>query len=214
MGLTGTNTRRFDEALTHRSAGSGHYERLEFLGDGLLNFVIASALFEQRPDDDEGALSRLRASLVNEASLAAIARELELGSCVQLGAGERRSGGNQRESILADVVESLIGACYLEQGFDEASALVLRLFAGRLDKLPTAESLKDPKTRLQEWLQARGLERPSYTVVAQSGADHERRFTVEAVLPSEQRSVRAEASSRRKAEQAAAKQLLASLDSA
>lgn len=178
----------------------------------MLNFVIAAALFERRPQDDEGALSRLRASLVRESALAEIARELELGRCIRLGAGERRSGGQQRASILADVVESLIGACYLTEGFDAARDLVLRLFHQRLAALPAADTLKDPKTRLQEWLQARGLERPVYTVVEQTGADHDRRFTVRAVLPSGQQSAMAEATSRRKAEQAAAVQLLAMLD--
>lgn len=162
----------------------------------------------RRPTDDEGALTRLRASLVRESTLADIARQLELGNNIQFGQGERSSGGQKRASILADVVESLIGACYLDRGFEAARDLVLRLLEEHLDHLPEAETLKDPKTRLQEWLQGRGLERPVYCVVAESGADHERQFTVEAVLPSDQQRVRAEASSRRKAEQAAAARLL------
>lgn len=205
------NERLYDEALTHRSAGPVHYERLEYLGDGLLNFVIASALFELRPGDDEGALSRLRASLVRESALAEIAVELDLGRNIEFGQGERRSGGHQRASILSDVIESLIAACYLDSGFGAARELVLRLFNKRLQNLPSAETLKDPKTRLQEWLQGRGLARPVYTVIGESGADHERRFMVEAVLPSDQRSVQAEAGSRRKAEQAAAARMLESL---
>ncbi len=206
------NERLYDEALTHRSAGAPHYERLEYLGDGLLNFVTAAELFARLPDEDEGALSRLRASLVRESTLAEIARELDLGRNIRFGQGEQRSGGQKRASILSDVIESLIGACYLDAGFDAGRALVLRLLGERLDNLPSSETLKDPKTRLQEWLQQRGLERPSYSVVAEAGADHERVFTVEAVLPSDQRRVQAQASSRRKAEQAAAARLLGALE--
>ncbi len=173
--------------------------------------MVAAELYQRRPRDDEGALSRLRASLVRGSALTEIAVEIDLGRNIVLGEGERRSGGQHRDSILADVVESLIGACFLDRGFDEARALVLRLMAQRLDALPPAESLKDPKTRLQEWLQGRGLERPVYTVVEETGADHERRFTVEVRLPSDDRRVTAEAGSRRKAEQAAAAGLLESL---
>lgn len=161
-----------------------------------------------RPDDDEGALSRLRASLVRESTLAGIAREIELGACLRLGTGELRSGGFERTSILADVIESLIGATFLDQGFDAARALVLRLCASRLAELPSAESLKDPKTRLQELLQAAGRERPEYAIVEQSGADHQRRFTVRCRLPGVDADVQATAGSRRKAEQAAAAAML------
>ena len=208
LGLEFRDRALLDEALTHRSAGSRHYERLEFLGDSLLSFVVSAELHRLRPDADEGALSRLRASLVRESSLAAIARELELGRHLVLGTGERRSGGFARDSILADAVESLIGAVQVDRGFEAARALVLGLFAARLADLPEPESLKDPKTRLQELLQARGLERPVYEVVEESGRAHERRFTVRCTLGAIDATVRATATSRRKAEQAAAAKLI------
>jgi len=201
-----------EQALTHRSAGAAHYERLEFLGDGLLNFIIAAELYRLRPDEDEGALSRLRASLVRESTLADIARELELGRHLKLGTGELRSGGFERASILADVIESLVGGCFLDAGFDTARALVLRLFATRLDDLPSADSLKDPKTRLQERLQAIDGARPTYAIIDASGAAHERSFTVQCSVPGHEAVVSATAGSRRKAEQAAATDMLARLD--
>ena len=208
LGLEFDDPALLDEALSHRSAGGRHYERLEFLGDSLLSFVVSAELFRLRPGADEGALSRLRASLVRESALAAVAREHELGRHLVLGTGERRSGGFARDSILADVVESLIGAVHVDRGFEAARALVLRLFAARLADLPEAESLKDPKTRLQEILQSRGLERPVYAVVEESGRAHERRFTVRCTLDAIGATVRATASSRRKAEQAAAALLI------
>jgi len=165
-----------------------------------------------RPDEDEGALSRLRASLVRESTLAGIAREIDLGRHLRLGTGELRSGGFERASILADVIESLIGACFLDAGFDEARALVLRLFDSRLADLPSAESLKDPKTRLQERRQAAGEERPAYAIIEESGAAHERTFTVRCTLPDHDAAVTATAGSRRKAEQGAAAAMLARLD--
>lgn len=200
------------QALSHRSASGRNYERLEFLGDGLLNFAVAAELFRLRPDDDEGSLSRLRASLVRESSLAAVARALALGDHLRLGGGELASGGFERDSILADAVESIVGAVFLDAGFDAARALVLRLLAARLADLPSGESLKDPKTRLQEILQGRGLERPVYDVVETSGKAHELRFTVRCTLPSHGRTLRATSTSRRKAEQRAASEVLARLD--
>ena len=208
LGIDFDDPALLDEALSHRSSGARHYERLEFLGDSLLSFVISDELCRRRPRADEGDLSRLRASLVRESALAAIARELELGRHLTLGTGERRSGGFARDSILADVVESLIGAVHADRGFEAARAFTLNLFAARLDDLPEPESLKDPKTRLQELLQARGLERPVYEVVEESGRAHERRFTVRCTLAAIDATVRATATSRRKAEQAAAAKLL------
>ena len=201
-----------DEALSHRSCSGANYERLEFLGDGLLNFVVAAELFRRRPDDEEGSLSRLRASLVRESTLAAIGRELELGEHVRLGRGELASGGFERDSILADVVESLVGAVFLDAGFEAARALVHRLMGERFEKLPSGESLKDPKTRLQELLQARGLERPVYEIVDTRGEAHALRFTVRCTLPSHQVSIRATAGSRRKAEQQAASEVLGNVE--
>ena len=151
---------RLEEALSHRSTGRRNYERLEFLGDGLLNFVVAAELYRRRPDDEEGSLSRLRASLVRESSLAAVARELALGEHLRLGGGELASGGFERDSILADAIESIVGAVFLDAGFEAARELVLRLLGPRLEDLPSGEALKDPKTRLQEHLQGRSLERP------------------------------------------------------
>lgn len=203
-----SDTAVLEEALSHRSVGQTNYERLEFLGDGLLNFVIAADLYRRRPEDDEGSLSRLRASLVRESSLADVARQLELGEHLRLGGGELASGGFARDSILADVVESIVGAVFLDAGFDTARALVLRLLASRLDNLPSGESLKDPKTRLQEMLQREGLERPHYEVVETTGKAHELRFTVRCTLPSQGRSLRATSTSRRKAEQQAASDML------
>jgi len=166
------------EALSHRSAAAVNYERLEFLGDGLLNFVVAAALYKTHPELDEGSLSRLRASLVRESTLADIARDLKLGDYLILGQGELRSGGFNRDSILSDVIESLIGACYLEAGFAAAEAMILRLFSDRLQNLPQANDLKDAKTQLQEWLQGQKFERPVYQVIQTQGKAHELKFTV------------------------------------
>lgn len=192
-------------ALTHRSHGTPHYERLEFLGDGLLNGIVAELLYRRRPQAPEGDLSRLRSRLVRDATLAEIATELELGDRILLGPGELRSGGHQRESILADVMEAVIGAIYLDGGFEATRAVILDLFDQREQALPSAERLKDPKTRLQELLQAEGRELPEYHVVAESGADHCKRFEVECRIGSLFEPVRAEAGSRRKAEQDAAR---------
>ena len=134
-----------DEALSHRSCGSHNYERLEFLGDSFLNFVIAAELYNRRQDEDEGALSRLRASLVRQSTLAEIARELNLGNFLNLGVGELRSGGFRRDSILSDVVESIIGAVLLDAGHEKARTLILHLYGDRIDNLPPSAELKDPK---------------------------------------------------------------------
>ncbi len=191
------------QALTHRSHGGAHYERLEFLGDSLLNLVVSDLLFHGRPHAPEGDLSRMRSRLVRDVTLAEIARELNLGRYLRLGQGELRSGGFLRESILADGVEALIGAIYLDGGFAVARRVVADLIGPRLSALPSAEQLKDPKTRLQELLQAHGLPLPKYTVLAESGADHAKCFLVQCAID-ELLPVQASASSRRKAEQAAA----------
>lgn len=194
-----------ERALTHRSYGQAHYERLEFLGDSFLNLVVSELLYERRPHAPEGDLSRLRSRLVRDVTLAEIALELNLGSFLRLGQGEMRSGGFLRESILADVVEALIGAIYLDGGHEAARRFVSRLIGERLDQLPDAEQLKDPKTRLQELLQAHGHELPEYTVLAESGADHAKSFRVQCAVGELLSPVEAQASSRRKAEQAAAR---------
>ncbi len=193
-----------DEALTHRSVGAQNNERLEFLGDSVLNFVIADELFRKFPDINEGDLSRLRASLVNRDSLAEIARELELGACLRLGSGELKSGGYRRSSIIADAVESLLGAVYCDSGFDACRALVLRLFSHKLNTIPDLDSLKDAKTRLQELLQSRRYPRPEYTVLGVSGKPHAQHFEVECRMLEPAVVTVAEGRSRRKAEQLAA----------
>ena len=198
------DTSLLDEALTHRSVGSRNNERLEFLGDGILNFVIADALFRQRPDLREGDLSRLRASLVNGQTLAEIARDLNLGDCLKLGAGELKSGGFRRSSILADTVESILGAVYCDSGFDACQALILMLFNEKLNNLPDVDSLKDPKTRLQELLQSRRLSIPVYDVVSVSGKAHAQVFKVRCSIDEIDCITQAEGGSRRKAEQLAA----------
>jgi len=193
-----------DEALTHRSVGSRNNERLEFLGDGILNFVIADALFRQRPDLREGDLSRLRASLVNGETLAEIARDLNLGDCIKLGGGELKSGGFRRSSILADTVESILGAVYCDSGFNACQTLILKLFEDKLNNLPDIDSLKDPKTRLQELLQSRRLAIPVYDVLSVSGKAHAQSFMVQCSIDEIDCITQAEGGSRRKAEQLAA----------
>lgn len=194
-----------ERALTHRSHGSGNYERLEFLGDSLLNLVISEQLYQLRPQAPEGDLSRLRSRLVRDVTLAAIASELNLGDHLRLGTGELKSGGFLRESILADVFEALLGAIYLDGGFGEAKRVVCEIFADRLAALPDADTLKDPKTRLQELLQAHGYGLPEYRVMQESGADHDKRFLVECRVAELSEPVTAQAASRRKAEQASAR---------
>lgn len=195
-------------ALTHRSASAANYERLEFLGDGLLNFVVGEALFRVRPLAEEGDLSRLRASLVCEESLAAVAEKLELGDELVLGAGELKSGGFRRHSILADTLEALLGAIYLDGGFDAAKDACLRLFAEPLAQLPDAASLKDAKTRLQEYLQGCGRPLPQYEVQLAEGPAHRQSFTVLCRLTDSSETTQGSANSRRAAEQDAAEKLM------
>jgi ribonuclease-3 len=197
--------------LTHRSAGSANNERLEFLGDALLGFVIAEALCERFPEADEGTLSRMRASLVKRETLAALARGLGLGEYLHLGAGELRTGGYARDSILADAFEALWGAVYLDAGFASARELVLRLFAPRLAQTSAVHAGKDPKTQLQEWLQAQRRPLPEYTVVATGGDQHAQTFVVSCTLADADLGTRAEGSTRRGAEQAAAYAMLEQL---
>lgn len=196
------------QALTHRSRAAANNERLEFLGDALINFVIGAALFERCPYADEGALSRLRASLVCEESLAQLARALNLGESLRLGEGELRSGGWRRDSVLADAFEALIGAIYLDGGYAAARASCLKQFEAALDALPDPESLKDPKTRLQEWLQAQGRPLPVYEVLSESGPAHRKQFVVCCRLDDADLQHQEVASSRRAAQQRAAAGLL------
>lgn len=197
-----------DEAVTHRSVSERNNERLEFLGDSILNFVIADELFHRQPRESEGALSRLRASLVNRETLAAIARQLDLGGHLRLGSGERKSGGRRRDSILSDALEGVLGAVYLDGGFDACRTLIVRLFAERLEHLPDAADLKDPKTRLQEYLQSARLDLPSYHVLEVAGKAHDQLFRVECRIPGIDQVTVGEAGSRRRAEQRGAEAML------
>jgi ribonuclease-3 len=205
LGYTFKNEGLLTEALTHRSAASVNNERLEFLGDGILNFIIAADLFENYPEIDEGDLSRLRASLVNRDSLADIAKSLELGHYILLGSGELKSGGRRRDSIIADAVEAILGAVYLDSGFDTCRDLVLGLYADKLRNMPDIHELKDPKTRLQELLQSRRYPLPVYSVIEVSGKAHSQVFKVECSIGELDCITTAEGRSRRKAEQVAAK---------
>ena len=196
-----------ETALRHRSAGHINNERLEFLGDAILNMVIAEQLYHLHPTAPEGELSRWRASLVREESLAVLARDLALGSYLVLGSGEMKSGGFRRDSILADAFEAVIGAVYLDQGFVAAKNLLLRLFEPMLTHLPDAASLKDPKTRLQEFLQSAKRELPSYEVSGTWGQAHQQVFEVTCQLADSKQTAIGRGSSRRKAEQGAAERM-------
>ena len=196
------------EAVTHRSAGAKNNERLEFLGDSILNFVIANELFRRYPDSPEGDLSRLRASLVKKEGLALIARDLQLGDYLILGSGELKSGGYRRDSILADTVEAIFGAVYLDGGFDDCSELILRLYQDQLSNIPDVSQLKDPKTRLQEILQARKIPLPRYQVVDVSGKAHQQTFIIACDIDELSVSTQGKAGSRRKAEQQAAEKAI------
>ena len=193
------------QALTHRSFGATHNERLEFLGDGVLNCVVAALLFERFPQLPEGELSRLRASLVNQQSLFETAQRIDLGGHLLLGEGEVKSGGAQRPSILADSLEALIGAAFLDGGFDAARALVARLFEQALKTADPQNVGKDAKTQLQEFLQARRMALPQYSVIATGGEAHEQSFRVECAIPALNIRTQGEGSSRRSAEQVAAR---------
>jgi len=199
------------EALTHRSVLGPNNERLEFLGDSILNFVIADELFRRRPQETEGVLSRLRATLVNRPSLAELARELNLGDYLRLGGGELKSGGHRRDSILADALEAVFGAVYLDAGFETCRRLILRLYRERLDTLPDAEALKDPKTRLQEYLQGARRPLPVYEVLDVSGKAHDQVFRVQCRVDEVETVTEGVAGSRRQAEQQAAEAMLAIL---
>lgn len=199
-------------ALTHRSAGRRNNERLEFLGDGLLNFVIGAEVFRLQPRVAEGDLSRLRASLVRGDTLAEIAGELELGEYIKLGQGELKSGGFRRHSILADTMEAVLGAVYLDAGFDAGQKVILGLYKDRLRKLPDSQSLKDPKTRLQEYLQKHHYGLPQYEVLSITGEQHRQMFRVRGRIADLDLSLEGSGRSRRRAEQDAATQLLEAVD--
>jgi ribonuclease III len=202
-----------EEALTHRSFSSRNNERLEFLGDGILNFVIADELFKKYTDVQEGDLSRLRASLVNKESLAEIANALNLGDVIRLGSGELKSGGFRRPSILADAVESIFGAVYTDGGFEHCRELIIRLYSKKLTTPTDLQQLKDPKTRLQELLQSRRYPLPVYNVEQVTGHAHAQVFHVSCVIDKLGIAVNGEGKSRRKAEQVAAEQAIEQVES-
>ncbi len=203
-----------NEALTHRSLSQRNNERLEFLGDAILSFVIAAELFHQRPDDNEGSLSRLRSRVVRGESLARVARGLKLGDHLQMGEGELKSGGFLRDSVLADALEAVLGAVYLDGGYVAAARVIRDVFGPVVEALPDAETLKDPKTRLQEWLQARARPLPKYDLVREEGAEHAKRFHVSCRLEDGDFEAEAVGTSRRKAEQSAAAAVLEALQEA
>lgn len=211
LGLDFRNPALVKRALTHRSAEADNNERLEFLGDSVLGFVVAERLYEKFADADEGVLSRLRATLVNQTSLANIARKLNLGEYLILGSGELKSGGYRRDSILSDALEALIGALLVDQGMDACRHWVLDLFAEQIDNLSMRDWKKDPKTRLQEFMQGRGLELPAYTLKSVVGQPHDQSFFVECRVALAPEACEGVGSSRKKAEQQAAEKMLVKL---
>lgn len=211
LGYAFSDQRQLQLALTHRSHGASNNERLEFLGDSILNFVIGEALFTRLPDAREGQLSRLRSQIVKGDTLALLAREFELGDCLILGEGELKSGGKSRDSILADSVEAIIGAIYLESGLEVCRERILSWFAPRLKQLSSDTSAKDPKSRLQEYMQAQRQALPEYVVVELGGEGHAQIFTVECRVALAQQPTRAVASNRREAEKQAAALMLTQL---
>ena len=202
------------QAMTHRSSGHLNNERLEFLGDSILGFVVSDLLYHHYPEVTEGDLSRLRARLVRGESLAEIARELDFGDALLLGQGEMKSGGHRRDSILADSVEAVIGAIYLDGGFKSCEQWLQQLMTPRMEALPPVAQLKDPKTRLQEWLQARKQPVPHYEVERIEGEGHLQSFTVSCSINEPKMVVQGQGRSRRKAEQEAAMRAIEKLESA
>lgn len=206
LGYTFADEAKIVEALTHRSASKQHNERLEFLGDAILGMVIAKALYQRFPQQPEGKLTRMRSSLVKGDTLAEVAREFELGELLLLGPGELKSGGFRRDSILADAVESIIGAIYLEAGMTTCESLILDWFACRLKALDPEAVSKDDKTRLQEYLQSNKHPLPLYEVTEIKGKSHDQTFYVECNVEGLKKAVVGSGNSRRRAEQKAAKQ--------
>lgn len=203
------------QALTHRSAGAPNNERLEFLGDALVNLFIAEALYDHWPYADEGALTRARAELVRESALAPIARQLDLGAKLILGPGEMKSGGHRRDSILADALEAVVAAIYIDAGFETCRSVVMPWFQAAMEALPPPHKVgKDAKTRLQEWLQGKQKPLPVYTLLSESGEDHAKTFLITCTLQQPPLVTQGEGGSRRAAEQAAAEAALQALGAA
>lgn len=213
IGYTFANAKLLEAALTHRSAGSVNNERMEFLGDAILNFTIGAELYGRFAQANEGELSRLRASLVKGETLAELARELQLGDYLKLGQGELKSGGYARESTLADALEAVLGAVYLDGGLEGCQKVIKSLYQFRLEATSPATQLKDPKTRLQEYLQSRKLAPPLYTVVEVKGEPHAQTFLIKCNV-ADKYSTQGQGNSRRRAEQDAAHKVLELIESA
>ena len=212
LGYQFSKVELLQQALTHRSAAKQHNERLEFLGDAVLGMVVAQALFKRFPTVPEGKLTRMRSTLVKGDTLAELGREADVGELLKLGPGELKSGGHRRSSIIADAMEAILGAIYLEAGLDTTAEVILRLWQSRIDKLDPNEHPKDAKTRLQEFLQSRKLPLPVYEVVDISGKDHDQTFVVHCQIESLGKPMKGTGTSRRKAEQQAARNALEKLD--
>lgn len=211
LGYTFENIGLLEQALTHRSKGKNNNERLEFLGDALLETILSDTLYKLRPDASEGDLTRLRATMVRGATLAILAGDLNLQDFMRVGSGELRTGGYQRASTLADAFEAVVAAIYLDcDSFDETFAVVSKLYTQQIADLPDAQQLKDPKTRLQEWLQSQGKEKPTYEPLGVTGPDHDKQFEVSCNI--DEQTTTATGSSKKKAEQAAAEAMIKQLD--
>lgn len=208
LNYTFSNSNLLELALTHRSFAKKNNERLEFLGDSILNTIISIDIYKRFPEISEGDLSRLRASLVKGDTLAKVAQEYCLGDFIKLGSGELKSGGYRRSSTLADTLEAIIGAVFLDSNFGEVSKFVLSLFSSLLENCVTGEELKDPKTRLQEYLQSKGKPIPDYDVVSITGKSHQQKFIVECFVSDVEKKFNGEGPSRRKAEQHSASNAL------
>lgn len=196
------------QALTHRSANSHHNERLEFLGDSILNFIITNNLYHRFPKIDEGNMSRMRAKLVKGNTLAKIAKEFNLGKCLYLGAGEFKNGGFLRESILANTIEAIIGSIFLDSNFLKTEKIILKWYYTRLTKITPGDKQKDPKTRLQEYLQSHHLPLPNYSLKKIYGEAHNQKFIIQCTISCSKKIIQGKGSSRRKAEQKAAEKTL------
>ena len=208
LGLSFNNPQVFTMALTHRSANSKNNERLEFLGDSILGFVVAQKLYDLFPSASEGVLSRLRASLVNQSSLAELARQHQLGDYLLLGSGELKSGGFRRDSILSDALEAIMGALFKDQGINACQTWIELLFAEKLNDLSLDNWQKDPKTQLQELMQSKKQVLPEYTLITMSGLAHEQMFQVKCSIPLLTDTCVGTGISRKKAEQSAAELML------
>jgi ribonuclease-3 len=208
-----SDERLLKKALTHRSAAGDNNERFEFLGDAVLQIVISEWIFAERPDASEGQLSRLRSSLVKDATLAEIAVELGVGEHLILGSGEKKSGGHRRSSILADTVEAIFAAVYIDAGFDAARQVIRKTFSKRIEELPEGGELRDPKSRLQEYLQSRQLPLPDYRTENVTGRAHKQSFEISCTIKDPDQTTNGKGTTRRDAEQDAAGAMLARIDS-